>query len=228
MPHVLTFAEAIEEAREGCGRELAVLLGNGFSIDYDAAVFRYESLAREARLGGLSVAKAELFDTLGTENFEVIIEKLSAAAKLQELYGGDAALTKTLRRDVKVVRNALADVIAKRHPESAQDLSDDEVAHARTFLAHFRRIFSLNYDLLLYWVVNRIAVLPHGVPIRDGFEYPSYKDQSMLVWKSKPSQGPQRVFYLHGALHYFRGTLSVGDVVRTVLVKISGSSQFGV
>jgi hypothetical protein len=201
VPKVVTFAEAVADA-EARFDDISVLLGNGFSIDYAPTVFAYESLADEAELPALSVDKDALFAALGSSNFEVVIDKLRAAATLQGLYGGETDLADALAADAVVVRNGLADVLMARHPASAGLLSDDEVLHARTFLSHFSRIFTLSYDLLLYWVVNR-PTPGTRVPKADGFEWPSWKDNSVLIWKSKPNVSRQRVFFLHGALHYF-------------------------
>lgn len=200
MPKILTFDEAVSDARKRCD-EISVLLGNGFSIDYDPGVFSYDSLADEAILAGLSIDKAALFESLKTSNFESIIDKLRAAASLQRIYGGDEDLAKLLDADARVIRNGLADALAARHPENAQTLTDDQIIHARTFLSHFQNIFTLSYDLLLYWVMNRETP---GIYVRrsDGFEWPSMKDKSRVIWKQKPSRR-QRVFFLHGALHFF-------------------------
>ena len=200
MVKILTFEKALADAHEHCD-DLSVILGNGFSIDYNSTIFDYDSLAEEAGLENLSVGKAELFEALGSSNFEVVIERLRAAATLQELYGGNARLAAKYRGDAKVVRNGLADVLAARHPATSLALTVDEVEHARTFLSHFRRIFTLSYDLLLYWLMNR----PEGPRIQrsDGFEWPTAQRSTTFVWKPKPSRA-QRVFFLHGALHMFR------------------------
>ncbi len=196
----MRFEDAIADANRRCD-ELSVLLGNGFSIAYDPSIFSYDSLAEEAELASLSRPKAELFETLQSSNFETIVEKLRAAAALTRMYGGDEDLAATFIDDANVVRNGLADVLASRHPDNASTVSDSEATHARLFLQHFRTIYTLSYDLLLYWVVNR-NVGPH-VQQRDGFEWPSWNDSSRTIWKSKPTQGRQRVFFLHGALHLF-------------------------
>jgi hypothetical protein len=201
MVRISTYEEAIADARARTD-DLTILLGNGFSMAFDHSIFAYESLADEAVLSGLSVDKAQLFDDLGSSNFEVVIEMLRAAASLQELYGGDRDLARRQTKDARIIRNGLADVLAERHPDSAGRLSDDEVRHARTFLHPFRKIFSLNYDLLLYWVVNRELIDAPWVPKRDGFEWPTGTDKSRLIWKPKPTYS-QQVFFLHGALHLF-------------------------
>lgn len=191
---LITFAQAIKHATTKYDR-LSVLLGNGFSIDYSPEIFAYDSLAEEARLERLSVDKQELFDEVGSTDFETVVERLRTAAKLTILYGGHKRLARQLNADARVVRAGLADVIAERHPGSAQDLTHDEIVHAREFLQHFRDIFSLNYDLLLYWVVNN-RVRPLQVPRRDGFGW----DGDGLRWSSNRLQ---RLHFLHGALHLF-------------------------
>ncbi|SEB81251.1 DUF4917 family protein [Microbacterium hydrocarbonoxydans] len=199
MVRIRTFDEALAHAEEHTD-VASLLLGNGFSIDYAPEIFHYESLAAEASLSGLSVTKQELFEALGSSNFEVVIDRLRAAAALEIVYGGSTERASTMKADARVVRNGLADVLADRHPARAQHLEDDEITHARLFLSHFTNIFTLNYDLLLYWA---LMAREYGsrVPTKDGFGWVSGRDRR-LVWSSNPSR-TQRVFFLHGALHLF-------------------------
>lgn len=200
---VLKFEDALADDEERANGR-SVLLGNGFSIEWNPSVFRYSSLYNEAKLQGLSTRKEELFEALDTQNFEKVIEHLRAAAKLADLYkSGDPQLSTVLRRDAKVVRLGLADVIADRHPSTAKDVTDNEVESAREFLAHFDRIFTVNYDLLLYWVLNRSDNSKYHPPREDGFEWPTTKRRRKLIWKRKTADRCQRIFYLHGGLHLF-------------------------
>lgn len=198
----LTFREAVEDDNTRTGGR-SVLLGNGFSIDWNPGIFAYRSLYDEADLKDLSVAKDQLFSTLKTHDFEFVIEHLKSAAALLELHGGDAAIVDALKSDARVVRNGLADVLTARHPRAASEVSEDEYTHARTFLAEFGRIFTLNYDLLLYWVVNHMESAAPKPQRADGFEWPSFDDRPYLVWKRGAAERSQRVFWLHGALHLF-------------------------
>jgi hypothetical protein len=200
---VLAFAEAIEDSKRRSGAR-SLLLGNGFSIDWNYKIFRYDSLYDDATFDGLSVDKAALFDELDTRDFEKVIEHLKSAADLADLYNTlDDDLWETFRADAQVVRHGLADVIARRHPNRAQEIKDVEAKHARAFLSNFRWIYTVNYDLLLYWVVNRTAASAHIVPMEDGFEWPTADGPQELIWK-RSLMGTQRIFYLHGALHLFR------------------------
>lgn len=200
MPKLLTFAGALADADERTATK-SVLLGNGFSIDFDPAIFLYESLAKEAKLPGLSVGKKRLFESLSSENFEIVIDKLKAAAALERLYSGSEKRARRMETDARIVRNGLADVLAARHPPKAQHLKPDQITHARVFLSNFGNIFTLNYDLLLYWVIMADEYGPSVVQ-KDGFEWPTFKDHSRIVWKTYPTR-KQRIFFLHGALHLF-------------------------
>lgn len=190
---LITFAQAVEHATEKHLR-LSILLGNGFSIDY-SPVFAYGSLMEGARLPRLSVDKGKLFEVVGSADFETVVERLRTAAKLASLYGAKKRLARRLKADARVVRAGLVNAIAELHPGSAQDLTHDEVVHARQFLHHFEDVFSLNYDLLLYWVVNSGGGTLR-VPRQDGFGW----DGGGLRWSSNRTQ---RLHFLHGAIHLF-------------------------
>jgi len=200
---VISFAEALADAGDrSCPR--AVLLGNGFSIDWNAGTFDYHSLFEEAVLDGLAADKADLFNTLGTYDFERVVEFLKTAANLADLYGArDAVLADNLRSDANVVRNGLADVIAARHPARPASITDAEAESARKFLGAFDTIFTINYDLLLFWVINRIDT-KHQPPRADGFQWPTVDGPyNYLVFKRRVANDRGAVFWLHGGLHLF-------------------------
>lgn len=196
---MLSFSEVIQDI-DSLGLKKCVLLGNGFSIDYDPAIFSYASLAVEARLNGLSVGKNDLFQKLGSSDFEIVVDKLRTSADLLDLHCTDADLADILRKDAVTVQHGLADVLADRHPGHGS-LSEDEVSSAKEFLSNFDQIFTLNYDLLLYWIVNHHCKGAR-TPKSDGFEWPRPEDHDRLIWKSNPSTR-QKIFYLHGALHMY-------------------------
>lgn len=194
MPtRIVTFDDAIRHAKKKHER-VSVLLGNGFSIDYAPEIFHYDSLAEEAQLDGLSVDKDALFASIRSSDFETVVDRLNTAARLMRLYGQSDEAADTVDADALVVRNGLADVLASRHPQNASSISAAELSHARTFLHHFGDIFTLSYDLLLYWVINRVA--GPDVVRADGFG----QTDAGLRWQS---ERPQHVHFLHGALHMF-------------------------
>lgn len=188
------FADVIKEAADQYD-EVAVLLGNGFSIDYDAGRFKYQSLVEKADLAGLAVERADLFHAIDSQDFEKLIDYLSTAAEFVDLYGGGAQHASALRSDADVVRRGLADALASSLPNNTNEMEEACVRRARQFLSYFSQIFTLNYDTLLYWLVNRPEIAPDVVR-EDGFG----QDGHRLVWSP---EAEQKVHYLHGALHFF-------------------------
>lgn len=202
---LLTFDQALVLADELYGYpEPALLLGNGFSQAFDSK-FGYSTLRKEATLGRLSnnVTKDALFDHAGTNDFETVIRMLEHAAQLHDLYDPlDEGLSGKLRTDAEVVKKGLVDTLAAIHPPSAAQVDSTKYANAHIFLRRFSVIYTLNYDMLLYWAVNQDS--PHSTPIprRDGFR----QRDGNLTWAS-PGPSTQDVYYLHGAVHlYAEGT----------------------
>ncbi|MDN4518677.1 DUF4917 family protein [Mycolicibacterium austroafricanum] len=178
----------------------AVLLGNGFSRAFDNK-FGYETLRKEAALGSLSngVTKDDLFDHAGTNDFETVIHTLERAAQLQQIYDPFGTLSAKLRADAEVVKRGLVDTLTAIHPPSAAEVESAKYAGARSFLRCFSAIFTLNYDMLLYWAVNQPSSLSTLTPPRDdGFRL---RDGN-LTWIS-PGLATQRVYFLHGAMHLY-------------------------
>lgn len=188
------FDTSVEKA-EASYKRISVLLGNGFSMAYDPGIFSYGSLAKAAALPSLSVDKAKLFQKVGSEDFETVVERLRTAARLGQIYGLDTSQTDRLKADARIVRNGLADVLSERHPQTSASLSDDAVRQVRKFLKPFDDVFTLNYDMLLYWAITRPDLGPRVVS-RDGFG--SLEEE--IVWQKRL---PQHVHFLHGALHLF-------------------------
>jgi uncharacterized protein DUF4917 len=136
---LMTFDQAIGDAARYTKRH--VLLGNGFSISCRPDCFRYDALLDEATFDGASGDIQAVFELLGTTDFERVIELMRLAADLCDGYGTtDTQLCARLRADAAIVRDALARVLAARHPDVPFDISNPEYASARTFLAHFERL----------------------------------------------------------------------------------------
>lgn len=199
MP-LLTFDQALADASRFSKQH--VLLGNGFSIACRPDVFSYDALLDQATLDGASTDLRTVFDLLGTTDFEQVIRSLELAAQLSEAYNTtDSDLCDQLRGDAAVVREALAQVLASRHPNNPFEIEEDEYVAVRSFLKHFERIYTLNYDMLLYWSVMQ----EHGPETvrNDGFGNPDDPDADYVVWQPYEKFPNQRLFYLHGSLHVY-------------------------
>lgn len=197
---MLSFEEALRQTQAG---KRKLLLGNGFSIAWKPKTFEYRALLDAADFSALSVDGAQVFDVLGTADFEEVIQSLRATAVLAALYegvSGDAV--ERMRRDAERLKEALADVLARKHPEHPSEVTAEEYARAAAFLGNFERVFSLNYDLLLYWVMMHRN--ESGAIADDGFRTDHEEPNAQYVtWDTTPVGETQTFYYLHGALHLF-------------------------
>lgn len=196
---LMTFDEALADSRE-IANEPHVLLGNGFSISCRPDAFNYAALLDEATFVDAQGNMPEVFRLLGTTDFEKVIELLRLAGALADRYGPETGIGDRLRHDAGVVREALAQTLSARHPNLPFDISAQEYTAARQFLSNFRKIYSLNYDMLLYWAVMQDLDPP--VPTDDGFRSAD-ADADYVVWEPYLDFGSQRLLFLHGALHLY-------------------------
>jgi hypothetical protein len=106
-----------------------------------------------------------------------------------------------LLRDADGLREVLVQAIASNHPSRPHDVTQDQYEHARAFLLNFHRIYTVNYDLLLYWTLMQEELLP-AVRCDDGFRTPDAGPTDYVTWDID-GRHEQNVYYLHGALHIF-------------------------
>jgi hypothetical protein len=197
MPDIISFQDAIDATKD---EDRALLVGNGFSIDH----FSYKTLLAEAGLEDGSPIKA-LFEGLETVDFEAVIRALENAIIVEHAYGNDDHAVE-LEADAQTVREALVTAVNATHPAHREDLAF-KYESAAAFLKHFGSVFSLNYDLLLYWV---------------SFELPKLYDGFALGKKHHDGrfQGPFQeaaycqIFNLHGGLHLFQD--KIGNVYKAL------------
>ncbi len=198
---MLTFAEAL-----ACSDEIHekrhLLLGNGFSIAARPDCFTYERLLDEADLSALSVDGLELFAGEQTTDFEEIINSLRVAARMAEFYSTtDADLAERLQADAETLKDALAVTLAQKHPDNVGDIEPHEYVAARTFLGNFRKMFTVNYDLLLYWAL--MQDMDPKIKNDDGFRQDRDEpDATFVTWDSYRDYS-RNVYYLHGGLHLY-------------------------
>jgi len=220
-----TFTWALNLVREryNCPKP-ALLLGNGFSQAFSSD-FGYKTLRAKATLDNLSngVTKDDIFEHVGTNDFETVIHTLERAAQLQEIYTPFGTLQHDLKADAEVVKKGLVDALGAIHPSSAQEVDHRKYLAARMFLSNFSLLFTLNYDLLLYWTRNHQVSLSQStaypIPSNDGFT--DYGDSDRpLTWKS-PGYLDQEVFHLHGAMHLY----AEGNETRKLRYKSGGGGK---
>jgi hypothetical protein len=199
-PKVIDFAEALKRTDP---KKRKLLLGNGFSMAWNPKVFAYGSLFDAAK-GKMSTGARTAFAALKTSNFELVMRALRDASKIVAAADSKfAKLAKELEDNAGEVREALIKTVAENHPDVPMDVTDDEAAACRKFLSNFECWYTLNYDLLLYWVLMREQVTPSlKLTPDDGFRMPYSGPDEYVSWEVERSNR-QTLHYLHGGLHIF-------------------------
>lgn len=194
---MLTFDEAFNQA---AGGSRSILLGNGFSQALNAEIFNYQNIFEKADFGVNSQAIRGVFNKFETFDFETVMNSMLSAAATLEVYDGDAELIRKIRADSESMKEALISAIANTHPELPQEISTTQYQAVRIFLSKFSGIFTLNYDLLMYWARNQENIPPVSFDTDDGF-------RARQVWLGYGTN--QEVFFLHGGLHIFDTRTSI-------------------
>jgi len=199
---LLSFDEALTRGAGHNKRHL--LLGNGFSRALRNDIFSYDALFDRAEFGTLSPLARRAFDVLGTTDFEVVMRALRGAASLVEIYAADnPGLAEQMRADADGLRELLVRTIAANHPSRPGDVANAAYERCRAFLSCFDTVYTLNYDLLLYWALMQDELEPH-LDSDDGFRTPDDGPTDYVTWEVEKTDS-QKIFYLHGALHIFDG-----------------------
>ncbi len=194
-----TFEEAWKSLKDG--ETTSVLLGNGFSRSWKDEIFSYANLLKVADFGRRDGTLRELFQRFATYDFEAVMKKLIAAAEVIGVYGGGEQLLAQVKDDKQALKDALIAAIIKFHPNRPSEISDDQYISVRRFLSRFEAIFTVNYDLLMYWARNKNNLAPENYTTDDGF-----RDNS--TWNGHETN--QQIHFLHGGLHIY----DTGDVIK--------------
>lgn len=206
---IVTFDQALKMS-DGCGRR-HLLLGNGFSMAWDFTKFSYNSLFDEAK-EEMSPALRAVFASMGTRDFEEVIRALQTSADVVAAYLPKSPLVrKRLLRDADRLKEHLIQAVAGNHPERPSDVTKAQYAACHKFLANVlgkgadNKVYTVNYDLLLYWALMQDEAAAFSLGHDDGFRKDREdRDASYVEWQGTGTASrTQKVHYLHGALHLF-------------------------
>jgi len=200
MKTIISFTDALKMAKSY--KKSHLLTGNGFSIACRPGIFVYGKLFEQADFSRLTPSARNSFEALRTTDFERVIRALRDATKLVHLYSKEPDIQMRMKKDADGLRDILVNTIAKSHPERPSDISDEEYDACKKFLSNFDKIYTLNYDLLLYWTMMHVEA--GSTPTSDdGFRKSKEDfDSDYVVWEPENSHG-QNIHFLHGALHIF-------------------------
>ncbi|WP_187115368.1 DUF4917 family protein [Treponema pectinovorum] len=187
-----------------------LLIGNGFSISYSPSIFSYNALSSFIN-SSEDLELKTLFSVINTSNFEQIMRELDLFVKILNVFNESSDIIQKLSTLSGKLKKMLIEAVETSHPENVFSIPQNKLNSCADFLNFFTesngKIFSSNYDLLLYWVLmrsnNKNCIDGFGRDKEDGQEFlPAEEaDYSELRWgKHKENQN---IFYLHGALHLF-------------------------
>lgn len=173
-----------------------LILGNGASIAI-ADRLSYRSLYKQVcESGKLNDEIMTMFERFQTTNFEFIMKLLLEASQVNKVLNIDDGKTKEYYYEL---RDSLISTIRDIHPTHHK--VEPLLLQIANYLANFRTILSLNYDLLVYWSMlvgneNLKCNWFKDCYVRGEFE----KDFSYLRRPLPPAKGSTLVFYPHGSL----------------------------
>ena len=195
MPDLIDFDEALERTD---GEDRALLIGNGFSAEY----FSYRNLLDKSGLvsgtpirGPFRCPGHRLFRGGGSVTRRCCFGRARIWARCPR--GRD-------RGRCAKGAEVLVAAVNSTHPAHREDLVV-KYPSSSAFLSHFQTVFSLNYDLLLYWVNLEKSVLKDGFGLgkTDGSFHGPFKEGAHC-----------QIYSLHGGLHLFED--EVGDIHKAI------------
>ncbi|MCH9758227.1 MAG: DUF4917 family protein [Proteobacteria bacterium] len=211
---LLTYEEV--KNKIGDDKNRALLLGNGFSMSYDEKRFSFANLLDSAikeDLFGKNSPAYKTFEYVKSVDFEEVIKFLESPTAIEIINSIIVENGKQFKNKdaiIKKLKKILVDVITINHPEG---IMNQKSHHAFCFIGYYKKIYTLNYDLLLYWLClkllnlnalekyhlfddnNQILLLK----VNDGF----FKEPYNLDTYFCNNETKQTIFYLHGGLHIY-------------------------
>ena len=191
-------------------RNYHLLFGNGFSMAYDPKIFSYNALSTFIENTDDEFLH-KLFEVANTKNFELIMQQLDNFVEIAKVFGIDDNFIQKIQSANSTLKNSLIEAVKELHPEHVFIVAEERSKKCHTFLDNFLskggKIFSTNYDLLMYWVLMRnaskMAIDGFGRELLNPEELKRGEDAewSDLIWGINKEK--QNIFYLHGTLPIF-------------------------
>lgn len=173
-----------------------IVVGNGASVAVWRR-FRYGSLLEKAReCGAVTQEDQAVFDAFETTNFEEVLSSLDSTARvLKALRRGES--TRRVRDCRQRIGQALVKAVHLSH--ISWPLARDRLSTIKEALKDYEYVYSLNYDLLIYW-----AAMYNGdfSEFTDGFGRAAEQAPLTFCREDLLGAGPKtKLLFLHGGLH---------------------------
>jgi hypothetical protein len=171
-----------------------LVLGNGASIALDPA-FSYASLLARAREAGSITNRAQaVFEYVGTEDFELVLNLLWHTVNINRALEVEEDRAEGAYQEV---RSALVQTVRSNH--ASHENVSGQLGAASGFLQRFSIVHSLNYDLVVYWAM--MEGNDHlGNWFKDCFVNGSFNRSWSRFRTAFRADGATLVFYPHGNL----------------------------
>lgn len=174
----------------------SILIGNGASINVWEK-FNYRSIYAQASSSGsgspLGIKDTNLFNTLDTHNFEQILSSLKTASIINQALGlPDVEITQRYES----IKSSLIGTIGEVHIPW-RITPDLIISTIRSEILNYKRVYTTNYDLLIYWSVMHQN---NPAPFVDYFFTEEFDSSDTNIYDDAKT----KVLYLHGALHLYR------------------------
>ena len=172
------------------------IIGNGGSIAI-ASTLSYPSLYEAAvERGQLDGPQQAIFEFFDTRDFEFVLRALSHANAINKHLGIHEATTAATYEQIK---NTLIETVRGVHPDYGG--AEGHLPAIADFLSRFSTVFSLNYDLLIYWAMMAANAAAGGNLFKDCFKGGHF--ESNYEYLRRPHgklPTATLVFYPHGNL----------------------------
>lgn len=179
-----------------------LLIGNGSSVALDDS-FSYRSLKKYAEnKESFNDDVLELFDEFDTDDFELILRLVWHATVINEKLG---VRDKKTKRAYENVREALINTVRDIH--SSYYIVENSLPYLYDFTKKFRTIISLNYDLIMYWILMYGNNKSDGHKFKDCFINGTFKRDWYELRNRLRETENTLVFYPHGNLCLARNIL---------------------
>jgi hypothetical protein len=177
-----------------------LFLGNGASVNVSKN-FSYDYLYDQA---DLSVNAKKVFTEFRTTNFELALELLGDAQRVCAALGTPRSSGRLMAAEYSNIRDALFDAVNRTHVRWS-DLPESTRHHIADVLLGYRKVFTTNYDLIVYW---SLLSRGHFAAFTDFFVRDDPSDPIVFDVTARPSAARFRnrtqLYHLHGGLHLWR------------------------
>ncbi len=202
----------------------SLLLGNGSSIAISRK-FSYPSLFEKAKeLGYLTPPVEEVFNKFKVDDFELVLRRLWQAILVNDALNIERGAVDDAYEEV---RESL--ILTVRDIHVSYEEAEPHLEHIYTFMKQFKSVFSLNYDLIVYWAAQFGNNEMDCRWFKDCFT-PDYfaDDWDMYAQPYYPAESATLYFYPHGNLVLHREGFSSAkkiqayggnDLLNTILNK---------